>query len=63
MYLAVNTRPDITYSVNFFSQFNTNFNEEHWQAAKRILRYLEGTMDIGLQYRLDSIELLIGAEI
>ena len=41
MYLAANTRADnIAYSVNFLSQFNTNFNDEHWQAANRIMRYL-----------------------
>lgn len=36
------------------SQFNTNFNEQHWQAAKRILRYLKGTLDYGLLYRKDD---------
>lgn len=51
MYLAVTTRPDIAYAVNFMSQFNTNYSVEHWMAAKRILRYLRGTADHGLQYR------------
>lgn len=38
MYVAVTTRPDIAYVVNFMSQFNSNYNEEHWNAAKRIMR-------------------------
>lgn len=35
-----------------------NPNDEHWQAAKRILRYLKGTLSYGLQlYRSSSCEL------
>lgn len=43
MYLAVLTRPDITFAVNYLSQYNNNYTEYHWQCAKRILRYLKGT--------------------
>ena len=50
MYLAVGTRPDIAYSVNYLSQFNTCHQKEHWTAAKRILRYLRGTLDLGLMF-------------
>lgn len=57
MYLAVNTRPDIAFSVNFLSQFNTCYNEEHWQAAKRILRYVKGTIDSGISYHHDETRL------
>lgn len=57
MYLAVNTRPDIAYPVNFLSQFNSNYNAEHWQAAKRILRYLKGTINQGLQYKKSNVPL------
>lgn len=57
MYLSVTTRPDIAYSVNFLSQFNTNFNIEHWKAAKRVLRYLKGTSECGLMYERTEIPL------
>lgn len=40
MYLAVATRPDIAFPVAYLSQFNDCFNNEHWETAKRILRYL-----------------------
>ncbi|KAL7724406.1 hypothetical protein ACLKA6_008753 [Drosophila palustris] len=50
MFLAVTTRPDIAYAVSFLSQFNANYNGEHWKAAKRILRYLNGTRELGLLY-------------
>lgn len=45
MYLAVCTRPDIAYACSQLSQYNNNFNKCHWLAAKRILRYLAGTID------------------
>lgn len=48
MYLAVLTRPDIVFSVNYLSQFNNCFNEEHWAYAKRVLRYLKKTKKLCL---------------
>lgn len=50
MYLSVTTRPDISFAVSYLSQFNISHTQEHWSAAKRILRYLKGTMDLGLVY-------------
>ena len=32
------------------NQFCSNPGEEHWIAAKRILRYVKGTMDYGIRY-------------
>lgn len=51
MYLAVCTRPDIAYAVSYLSQFNSCFDQTHWTAAKRILRYLNGTKDFGLIFK------------
>lgn len=48
--LAVLTRPDIAYSVNFLSQFNNSYNETHWKHAKRILKYLKCTKNYGLVF-------------
>eukprot|EP00253_Pinus_taeda_P028780 PITA_28780 len=50
MYL-VNTRPDICFAVNMMSQFMCEARKVHWVAAKHILRYLQGTVDYGLDYR------------
>ncbi|KAM6576564.1 hypothetical protein CsatB_028401 [Cannabis sativa] len=42
------TRPDISYAVNSLSQFLKSPTNTHWNAAKRILRYLKGTCTQGL---------------
>ncbi|XP_019095613.1 PREDICTED: uncharacterized protein LOC109130484 [Camelina sativa] len=41
-YLAF-TRPDNSYAVNRLSQYMHSPTDQHWQAAKRVLRYLKGT--------------------
>ena len=50
MYL-VNTRPNICFAVNLLSQFMVEPTRVHWAAAKHVLRYLQGTLDYGLDYR------------
>lgn len=50
MYAAVATRPDITFAVNTLSQFLNNPGELHWQAVKRVFRYLAGTKTFTLTY-------------
>jgi len=49
-YLAMTTRPDIAFAASCLGQFNNCYTEIHWRAAKRVLRYLKGTMNLGLKY-------------
>ncbi|XP_042041415.1 uncharacterized mitochondrial protein AtMg00810-like [Salvia splendens] len=49
IYLS-HTRPDIAYAVGVVSQFMHAPQEEHWDAALRIVRYLKGTADHGLLF-------------
>lgn len=48
MYLMLGSRPDISFSVNYFSRFQNENSEEVWVHMKRILRYLKGSMDANL---------------
>ena len=48
------TRPDIAFSVSCLSQFNSCFHEQHWNAAKRVLRYLKFTQNFGISYLLEN---------
>ena len=50
MYLSVFTRGDISFSVNQCARFMNNPGPSHVTAAKRILRYLAGTTDLGITY-------------
>ena len=58
MYLSVGTRPDIAHTVNYLSQFNNCHDVRHWKAAKRVLRYLQGTIDKGLIFTKDNKSLI-----
>ena len=48
MWLAIKTRPDIMYSVNFLARFCTTASETQIKWAKRILAYLKGTSKMGI---------------
>ena len=50
-WLADATRPDISYAVGQVSRYVQDPGPDHWLAAKRILRYLKGTVEYGLCYR------------
>nr|AAU90089.1 putative polyprotein [Oryza sativa Japonica Group] len=47
----VNTRPDLSYSVGYVSRYMENPGAEHWAAMKHILRYVAGSLNIGLKFR------------
>ncbi|XP_074282695.1 secreted RxLR effector protein 161-like [Silene latifolia] len=42
MYAQVCTRPDIAYAVGVLGRYQSNPGSDHWKAAKKVLRYLQG---------------------
>jgi hypothetical protein len=48
-YLA-HTRSDLTFSIGYVSRFMQRLTTEHQQPVKRIIRYIAGTLDHGLNY-------------
>jgi len=45
------TRPDLSFAVNKVCQYLSQPTNEHWEAVKRILRYVKGTLSTGLRIR------------
>jgi len=58
MYITA-TKPDIMFGVSFITRFMARPTELHLQAAKRILRYLKGTIDYGIFYKKNGNKQLI----
>lgn len=54
MYAMLGSRPDIAYAVSKVSQYSVNPDPTHWTAVKRIFRYLAGTPNRGLCYRVQG---------
>jgi Reverse transcriptase (RNA-dependent DNA polymerase) len=54
LYLSQGTRPDISYTVNMLSKFNKNPGRQHWEAVKRVMRYLKGTLHAKLKFSKDG---------
>jgi Reverse transcriptase (RNA-dependent DNA polymerase) len=50
LYAAINTRPDIAYTVSVLGRFASNPSENHKIAVKRVFRYLRGTLDYNIRY-------------
>ena len=50
LYLAVSTRPDISYATSVLSRFIQQPAKQHLHAARHVLKYLKGTAALGLQF-------------
>ena len=60
-YAAQVTRPDIAFATNKLAQFNAKWGRAQIAAAKHLLRYIKGTVDLGLCYGLiQDAPLVIG---
>ena len=52
IYAMTATRPDLCYVVTKLSQYMSNPNKNHMSMAKHVLRYLRGTTDQKLVFRI-----------
>ncbi|XP_057460117.1 secreted RxLR effector protein 161-like [Actinidia eriantha] len=53
-------RPDIAYVVGVVSRFMQTPKKSHLETARRILRYVKGTIDFGLLYKKGRAYKLVG---
>jgi hypothetical protein len=58
MYLTV-TRPDLMFVVCLASRFMANPTELHFQVVKRVLRYIRGTVELGIFYKRRGDRMLL----
>ena len=50
LYAAVITRPDVAFAVSRLARFSTNPGPQHQEAADRVLRYLQRSSTLALQF-------------
>ncbi|KAL7147870.1 hypothetical protein ABFS83_06G138200 [Erythranthe nasuta] len=59
MYAQTCTRPYSSYAVGVLGRYQSNLGIEHWKAAKKVMRYLQGTKDYMPTYkRSDQLEVI-----
>lgn len=50
LYISTGTRPDVAYSINYLSRYQSCYNQTHYKYAMRVLKYLYKTKDLKLTY-------------
>ena len=59
MYAQVCTCPDLAFVTGMLGRFQSNPGPDHWKAAKKVLRYMQGTKNFMLTYRKsDNLEVI-----
>ncbi|XP_021303721.1 uncharacterized protein LOC110430386 [Sorghum bicolor] len=62
--LAHTRRPDIAFTVWFVSRFMEDPREDHWVAVKRLLRYVQGSAELGIVFpKRGGVQLLVFSEV
>ena len=59
LYLT-HSRPDLSFSIGFVARYMETPHESHRKEAKRILRYIRGTIQFGIHYKIGKEPLLVG---
>ncbi|XP_031254695.1 secreted RxLR effector protein 161-like [Pistacia vera] len=50
MYAMIGTRPDLSFAISLLSRFMSNLGAKHWTALKWVIRYINNTHGVGLEY-------------
>ncbi|CAL8134899.1 unnamed protein product [Prunus armeniaca] len=54
------TRPDVIYATSLLARYMHGPSNKHYGTAKRVLRYVKGTLDYGLMYEKGKKAVLVG---
>ncbi|CAL9002439.1 unnamed protein product [Prunus brigantina] len=54
------TRPDIMFASSLLARFMHNPTKKHIGTSKRVLRYIQGTLDYGIEFKKGKATTLIG---
>lgn len=57
-FISNKTRPDISYAVNIFSQFQNNYGLDHWSGLLKLLGYLLYTKDFKMKLNCNQTNLV-----
>lgn len=44
------TRPDIMFAASLISRFMHNLTKKHFGTTKKVLKYIQGTLDYGVEH-------------
>jgi len=47
--------PDLSQAVSTVSRYMHDSGKSHWEAVRSILRYIKGTVDVGLIFEKDDL--------
>lgn len=53
-WLAINVRPDIKFATHLLSRHSKEPTMRHWRGVKHLLRYLNGTKDLGILFEKNA---------
>ena len=51
MYAMISTMPNLAYVISSLSRFMSNPSKLDWDALKYLLRYINGSVNVGLSYK------------
>jgi hypothetical protein len=54
MYAMLCMHPDASYALSAMSRYQSNYGEAHWTIVKNILKYLRGTKETFLVFRVEE---------